>query len=107
MRILLAIAGSAAMILGAAPAQADPGPDANFLASLKNDGISFRSDTQAISAAHQVCDWMDGGEKRSDVIKTVQSGNPGFTMEGAANFTTLAERAYCPGGKKLPPTPTA
>jgi hypothetical protein len=46
----------------------DPSPDASFLAALD----------------------------RPDVIQTVSAGNPGFGMSGAAEFTTLAEHAYCP-----------
>jgi len=96
MRTLLVFSTLAAAAGLAAPAHADPGPDANFLAALDKDGISYHSGPDAVAAAKQVCDWINQGRKRSDVIQTVSASNPGFTMSGAADFTTLAERAYCP-----------
>jgi hypothetical protein len=71
-------------------------PGAGFLAALDKASISYHSGPEAIAAARQVCDWINQGQPRSDVIKSVSAGNPGFTMSGAAEFTTLAEGAYCP-----------
>jgi hypothetical protein len=109
MRTLVVIASLAAAIAaGAAPAYADPGsggpnPDSGFLAALSNAGISYNSGPQAIAAGKKVCEWLDEGQKRSEVIKTVESGNPGFGMSGAATFATLAEHAYCPQAANKPP----
>ena len=96
MRTLVVLALMAAATALAGPACADPTPDAGFLASLDKASITYHSGPEAVAAAHQVCDWINGGQVRSDVIKTVSAGNPGFTMSDAATFTTLAERAYCP-----------
>jgi Protein of unknown function (DUF732) len=103
MRKLVVLTTMAAAIALAAPAHADPGPDANFLGALDKASISYHSGPEAVAAAHQVCDWINGGQKRSDVIVTVQQGNPGFSMANANAFTTLAERVYCP----QPATPAA
>ena len=96
MRTLVALAILGAATGVAAPAYADPSPDASFLAALDKASISYQSGPQAVAAAKQVCDWINQGQRRSDVIQTVSAGNPGFGMSGAAEFTTLAERAYCP-----------
>jgi hypothetical protein len=53
---------------------------------------------------------MDQGDPQAGVIKSVSSSNPGFTADGAAQFTMIAASAYCPQhlGKPItqaPPTP--
>ncbi|MGA9679820.1 MAG: DUF732 domain-containing protein [Mycobacterium sp.] len=96
MRTLVVLAMMAAAPALAAPACADPNPDAGFLATLDKASITYQSGPEAVAAAKQVCDWINQGQVRSDVIKTVSAGNPGFTMSDAATFTTLSERAYCP-----------
>jgi hypothetical protein len=45
MRMLLLLAGFAAVIGVAAPAGADSGPDAGFLAALDNAGVTYKSGT--------------------------------------------------------------
>lgn len=96
MRTFVVPAALAASTGLAAPAHADPSPDAGFLAALDKASISYHSGPEAIAAARQVYDWINQGQPRSDVIKSVSAGNPGFTMSGAAEFTTLTEDAYCP-----------
>jgi hypothetical protein len=39
---------------------------------------------------------MDEGNPQVGVIKSVSSSNPGFTADGAAQFTMIAASAYCP-----------
>ena len=96
MRTLVAFATLAVATGLAAPAHADPRPDASFLAALDKAGITYHSGPEAVAAAKQVCDWINQGQRRSDVIVTVSAGNPELTMSYAEQFTTLAERAYCP-----------
>jgi hypothetical protein len=111
MRTLVVLAMMAAATALAVPASADPNPDAGFLAALDKASITYHSGPEAVTAAKQVCDWINQGQARSDVIKTVSAGNPGFTMSDAAEFTTLAERAYCsqppaqPAAQQPPPPP--
>ena len=104
MRTLVVLATLAAAIALAVPATADPTPDPGFLTTLDKASITYHSGPEAVAAAHQVCDWINGGQARSDVIKTVAAGNPGFSMSDAATFTTLSERAYCPNPPPQPAT---
>jgi Protein of unknown function (DUF732) len=96
MRTLVVLVTLAAATGLAVPAHADPSPDTSFLAALDKASISYRSGPEAVAAAKQVCEWINQGQRRSDVIESVSAGNPGFTMSGAADFTTLAVHAYCP-----------
>jgi hypothetical protein len=99
--MLVMLASFAAVIGVAAPAQADPGgndsgPDASFLAALDNAGITYQSRDGAVAAGKRACALMDQGHPDSDVIKSVSSSNPGFTMDAATKFTAIAAHAYCP-----------
>ena|ERR1700742_1650859 len=102
MKSLLALLGVAAVICGAAPAYADPSDD-QFLAALTAAGVTYGDPGKAISAAKWVCSTVGSGTQMADVVKTVQSQNPGLRQENAAKFTALAASAYCP--KALPPAP--
>jgi hypothetical protein len=113
MRFLVVLAGLAAVLGVATPAQADPGysgPDASFLASLNKAGITYQDPTVAVAVAKKACALMDQGNPEVGVIKSVSSSNPGFTADGAAQFTMIAASAYCPQhmGQPItqaPPTP--
>jgi Protein of unknown function (DUF732) len=113
MRFLVMLAGLAAVLGVAAPAQADPGysgPDASFLAALNKAGITYQDPTVAVAVAKKACALMDQGNPEVGVIKSVSSSNPGFTADGAAQFTMIAASAYCPQhmGQPItqaPPTP--
>jgi hypothetical protein len=109
MRTLLVLAALAAATGLAAPVHADPSPDASFLAALDKAGMTYHSGPEAVAAAKQVCDWINQGQRRSDVIVSVSASNPGLAMSSAEEFTTLAERAYCPdhpaGPAVQPPPP--
>ena len=104
MRTLVVLATLAAATGLAVPAHADPNPDPGFLAALDKASISYHSAPEAVAAARQICDWINQGQRRSDVIQSVAAGNPGFSMSNAAAFTTLSERAYCPNH---PPEPAS
>lgn len=101
MRTLVLLAGLAAVIGVAAPAQADPGtvaagPDASFLAALDKAGITYGDGSLAVKVGKRACDLMNEGSPQVDVIKQVSSSNPGFTVDGAAQFTMIAAGVYCP-----------
>ncbi|MGH3597490.1 MAG: DUF732 domain-containing protein [Mycobacterium sp.] len=101
MRLRLVLAGLAAIIGLAVPAQADPGStdpgmDASFLAALDKAGITYHNGADAVAAAKTACQLMDQGKPELDVIKQVTELNPGFTISGAAKFTAIAASAYCP-----------
>jgi hypothetical protein len=109
MRLLAALAGSAAVIGLATPAQADPnGPDADFLAGLNNAGITYQSGPDAIGIGRRACELMDQGHSQADVVKNMTDQNPGFTPDAATKFVEIAENVYCPqriGGAVAPPPP--
>lgn len=94
MRMLLGIAGVAAAVGLAAPAYADDGADAAFLSALSNAGLSHKG--AAVPAGHAVCQLMDSGLSAADTVIAVQTTNPGFTLQHAAQFTAISASAYCP-----------
>jgi Protein of unknown function (DUF732) len=100
MRTLVLLAGFAAVIGMATPAQADPtsssGSDASFLAALDKAGITYGDGSLAVKVGKRACDLMNEGSPQVDVIKQVSSSNPGFTVDGAAQFTMIAAGVYCP-----------
>lgn len=100
MKRLLALAGITAMIGLAAPAyadQADSGSDAHFLSALSAAGLSHRGSDQAtVSAGRAVCQLMDAGLSPTDTVVAVQTTNPGFTIERAAQFAAISAGAFCP-----------
>jgi hypothetical protein len=114
MRFLVMLAGFAAVLeVVATPAQADPGdsgPDASFLTALKKAGITFQDPAVAVAVGKKACELMDQGNPQVGVIKSVSSSNPGFTTDGAAQFTMIAAGTYCPQHMGQPVTqapPTA
>jgi hypothetical protein len=92
MRLLLVLAGFGAVIGLAAPAHADP--DDDFLAALRNAGITYKSGADAIGIGHRACQLMDQGNLEADVIRNMAQQNPGFG--DATQFTRIAENVYCP-----------
>ncbi|BBY11496.1 DUF732 domain-containing protein [Mycobacterium marseillense] len=100
MRILVVLAGLVAVIGAAAPAHADPAgnsaSDVSFLAALNKAGITYQSPATAVGVGKRACELMDQGHPQVDVIHNVSSSNPGFTVDGAAQFTMIAASAYCP-----------
>jgi hypothetical protein len=110
MRFLVMLAGFAAVLGVATPAQADPGSsgtDASFLAALNKAGITYQDPAVAVAVAKKACALMDQGNPEAGVIKSVSSSNPGFTGDGAAQFTMIAASAYCPQHMGQPVTQAA
>jgi hypothetical protein len=104
MRLLLVLA-SVATALGLAvpaladppaPAPPDPAADSNFIASLKNAGMTFRKESDAVAAGRLACDMMNSGTSEQDVVTKLSAMNPGLNTGGAMKFAALASTAYCP-----------
>lgn len=110
MRMLVVLGGCAALIAAAAPAYADPvgtsGADASFIAALNKAGITYQDPAAAVGIGKRACQLMDEGSPQVEVIKSVSSSNPGFTVDGAAQFTMIAASAYCPQHLGQPVTQT-
>ena len=105
MRLQVVLAGLAAVIGLATPAQADPDPDASFLGALNNAGLTYHSGPDAIAIGRRACQLMDQGHSAPDVIKSMTEQNAGFTTDDATKFTQIAESIYCPqhiGGAVAP-----
>lgn len=97
MKPLLLLAAITAMVGLAAPAQADPNSDASFLSALSGAGLSHRGPDQvAVSAGHAVCALMDNGLSPMDTVVAVQTTNPGFTIDRAAQFAAISVKTFCP-----------
>ena len=104
MRLLLVLASVAAALCLAVPALADPpdpatpdpAADSNFIASLKNAGMTFRSGSDAVAAGRLACDMMNSGTSEQDVVTKLSAMNPGLNTGGAMKFAALASTAYCP-----------
>jgi hypothetical protein len=99
VRFLVTLAGLAAVLGVVAPAHAEPatsGPDANFLAALRQAGITYQDPAVAVAAGKKACELMDQGNPEVGVINSVSSSNPGFTPDAAAQFTMIAAGTYCP-----------
>jgi hypothetical protein len=94
MKLLFTLVGLAAMIGTAAPAYAD-GVDDTFLATLHAAGITFPDPERAVAAGKWVCNAVQGNPM-ADVVKTIQSENPGLHGDNAARFTAIAANVYCP-----------
>ncbi|BBY21884.1 DUF732 domain-containing protein [Mycobacterium stomatepiae] len=96
MRGVIVFAGVAAVIAVAAPAQADPSPDSNFLTQLKNAGITYQTPSIAIGVGKSECKLMDEGMPETEVIKDLEESNPAFKGDSPVQFTSIAVNTYCP-----------
>lgn len=90
-------AALAAAIALAAAAAADPaGRDDDFLAALRQAGITYRTAPEAVAVGRAVCGLMDAGTPGVAAVRQVEKSNPGFTLVGAAKFAVIAADKYCP-----------
>jgi hypothetical protein len=115
IRTLVGLASLTVLIGAATPASADPngdasGPDGAFLASLKREGVSYKSGPAAVLIGKKACELMDQGQSKAQVIQRLSTDNPGFSSDGATKFATSAINVYCPQHKAEPnaalPPPT-
>ena len=90
------------MIGIAAPAYADDGDggdisnDKDFLAELRQVGLSYQDPDNAVTAAKSVCQLADDGKSATEIITELRNRNPSFQGTSAAKFTALAAAHYCP-----------
>jgi hypothetical protein len=101
MRLLLAVIGACATIGFAAPAYGVPdddtgGDDTGFLSALRNADIGFTSPSQAIGSGRAVCTCLNSGESGLELVHDVQTHNPAFTMDAAAQFAVISAKYFCP-----------
>lgn len=101
MRLPLALLAVLTMVSLAAPAHADPGgndaaSDADFLATLRQFGVTYSLPDQAIGVAQAMCTSLENGESGLKAIRDVMAYNPGLNMDDASNFAVIAAKYYCP-----------
>lgn len=101
MRLLLALIGLCTMIGMAAPAYAEPddgpgGDDAGFIFALRNADIGVTNPNQAVGSARAVCTCLNNGESGLELVHDVQTHNPSFNMDSAAQFAVISAKYYCP-----------
>src|SRR5258705_410611 len=80
MRLLLGLTSVAAVIGLAAPAHADATQDQAFLVALQAAGITYNSPDNAVAAGKDVCEMAKSGKPGVEVVKVLQSQNPGLNQ---------------------------
>jgi Protein of unknown function (DUF732) len=96
IRLLAGVAG--VMTAGAAfaaPAEANPLDDNNFIGALTNAGMHFNEPGQAVAVGQQVCPMLakPGGDF-AGAVERVRGG--GIPPDMASMFATIAIQMYCP-----------
>ena len=85
---------SAAALLSAAPASADPTDDA-FVAALAKDGITMSGPNTAIAMAHTVCTELDNNQKTSVLAMSLMN-DTNLSLKQSSYFIGVSIAAYCP-----------
>lgn len=96
MRLLLVLAGVAAVIGLTAPARADAKQDQAFLVALGAAGITYQNADATIATGKKVCDMAKDGKSAIEVVTYLQGLSPQLTRSNAARFTAIAAGVYCP-----------
>ena len=94
-----AVLMSAAALLSAAPASADP-TDGEFVAALAKEGIVFTDQNTAIAIAHTMCAGVDKNEK-SSVLALRLMKDTDLSLKQSGYFVGVSVSAYCPQYKGL------
>jgi Protein of unknown function (DUF732) len=91
----------------AVPAHADATDD-QFIAAERAAGINFDDPDKAIAAGKSVCTMANGGAggplpappgsgmRMVNIVEAIHNSNPGLNWTKAADFTRIADQAYCP-----------
>lgn len=87
---------SAAALLTAVPAQADPIDDA-FIDTLGSAGVGMANPADAVALGQSVCPMLsEPGQSAADAAAKVADA-AGMSLGPATMFTGLAISAFCPG----------
>ncbi len=85
---------SAAAVLCAAPAIADPTDDA-FVGALAKNGITMSDRIAEVSMGHTVCAGFDQGQPSTEVAMRLVRETP-LSPKQAGYFVGVSVAAYCP-----------
>jgi hypothetical protein len=91
---LCAVLSSAAVLVSAAPALADPTDDA-FVAALAKAGITFPDQSNEIATAHAVCATLDKSNK-STILAMKLAKDADLSLKQSGYFIGASIAAYCP-----------
>jgi Protein of unknown function (DUF732) len=92
---LLPLTGLTVVIGMAVPVHAYTS-DEEFLASIQAAGISYPDPQRVIAAGKWVCQKAGEGQRMLDLVKSVETQNPGLSEDKAAKFAAIAATVYCP-----------
>ena len=85
---------SAAALLSAVPASADP-PDDAFIAALAKDGIGINDRNTALAAARTVCDDLENNQNTSALATSLKK-DTNLSLQQTSYFVGASISAYCP-----------
>jgi len=91
------VVGTATVLAG--PAHADDQLDQQFLQTLRDKGITVKSDAFALDLAHSTCTVLNGGGSVEQALRKIKSETK-WSDKKSVDFGGLAAYAYCPD--KLP-----
>ena len=92
--IVCAVLLSAAALLSAAPASADPTDDA-FVAALAKDGITMPGPNTAIATGHTVCAELENNQNTSALAMSLMKDTD-LSLKQSSYFIGASMSAYCP-----------
>jgi hypothetical protein len=93
--LTVTLVGAATAIALAAPANADPITDNNFLGALSNAGIGYGDPASTEQLGQSICPMLvEPGKNMASIYSTVS--NNGINPAMAAFFTGIAIQMYCP-----------
>jgi hypothetical protein len=96
IRLLAAAAGLlTAAAAFAAPAEADPAADDNFIDALNHAGIDFGEPGNAMAMGQSICPMLEKPGGNFAAAASSVSGR-GMSPGMASMFTTIAIQMYCP-----------
>jgi hypothetical protein len=94
-RLVAAVTVAVGYCVGlAAPAQADPGTDQQFVNALKEQGVPVANDADAVGLGNSTCDQLRRGDAPLDVLQHVESVTK-WSQDASISFITLSARTYC------------
>jgi hypothetical protein len=70
--------------------------DDQFLAALKNDGISYSNPQAVVANAKKTCAYLDQGKSPDAISQALQEAYPGLGEKGAKVFMVDSAKFYCP-----------
>lgn len=105
---LAVMTAASTAVIGAVPAQADPGD--SFVNALSSSGLSIPGGADPVALGQSVCPMLSQpGQQVADAAAKVADAS-GMSLGPATMFTGLAISAFCPGvvsalGNGQPPVP--